>query len=106
MDRKNDLPQRTGIVPEEPAELTLSQVCRACSVQTEFVVELVEEGALAPVGREPQRWRFTYAHLRRIRVASRLQRDLGLNFAGAALALELLEEIEAMRARLQVLGGG
>jgi chaperone modulatory protein CbpM len=103
MARKDDLRQ-TGIVPEEPSELTLAEVCRACAVQTEFIVELVEEGVLTPVGREPQRWRFTYAHLRRVRVATRLQRDLGVNLAGAALALELLEEIEALRARLQVLG--
>ena len=105
MARKNDLPQRTGIVPEEPTELTLAEICRACAVQTEFIVELVDEGVLAPVGQEPQRWRFTYAHLRRARVASRLQRDLGVNLAGAALALQLLEEIEALQARLQVLGG-
>jgi chaperone modulatory protein CbpM len=39
-------------------------------------------------------------------VASRLQRDLGVNLAGAALALELLQEIEALRARLKVLGSG
>jgi chaperone modulatory protein CbpM len=105
MARKNDLSQPTGIVPEESTELTLDDVCRACAVQTEFIVELVEEGVVAPVGPEPQRWRFTYAHLRRVRVASRLQRDLGLNLAGAALALELLEEIEALRTRLRVLGG-
>ena len=105
MARKNDLPQQTGIAPDDPTELTLAEVCRACSVQTEFIVELVEEGVLAPAGREPQIWRFTYAHLRRARVASRLQRDLGVNLAGAALALELLEEIETLRARLQVLGG-
>jgi chaperone modulatory protein CbpM len=30
-----------------------------------------------------------------------LQRDLGLNLAGAALALELLERIENMRAQLR-----
>jgi chaperone modulatory protein CbpM len=105
MARKNHLSQRTGIVPEEPTELTLADVCRACAVQTEFIVALVEEGVVAPAGREPRHWRFTYTHLRRVRVASRLHRDLGLNLAGAALALELLEEIEALRARLQVLGG-
>jgi chaperone modulatory protein CbpM len=105
MARTNDLPRPTGIIPEEPTELTLADVCRACAVQTEFIVELVEEGVVAPAGREPQRWRFTYAHLRRVRVASRLQRDLGLNLAGTALALELLEEIDTLRARLQVLGG-
>jgi len=106
MARNNDLPQRTGIVPEEPTELTLAEVCRASAVQTEFIFELVEEGVLAPVGQEPQRWRFTCSHLRRVQVASHLQRDLGVNLAGAALALDLLEEIETLRARLQVLGGG
>ena len=102
---KNDLPQPASMVPEELTELTLADVCRACEVQTEFIIELVEEGVLVPVGQEPEHWRFTYIHLRRARVASHLQRDLGLNLAGAALALELLEEIEALRARLKVLGG-
>jgi chaperone modulatory protein CbpM len=105
MARKNDLPQRPGIVPEDPTELTLADVCRACAVQTQFIVELVEEGVLAPAGQEPRRWRFTYAQLRSVRAASRLQRDLGVNLAGAALALELLEEIEALQTRLRVLGG-
>ena len=105
MARSNDLQQGAGIVPEEPTELTLAEVCRACAVQTEFIVELVEEGVLAPVGREPQHWRFTYTHVRRVRVASHLQRDLRVNPAGAALVLELLEEIDALRARLHVVGG-
>lgn len=106
MARENDLPQRTGIVPEELIELTLADLCRVCEVRTEFVVELVEEGVIVPVGHEPELWRFHYAHMRRVRTASRLQRDLGLNLAGSALALVLLEEIDALRARLQVLGGG
>jgi chaperone modulatory protein CbpM len=106
MARENDLPQRAEIVPEVLTELTLADLCRACAVRTEFVVELVEEGVLVPSGREPQRWRFPYAHIRRVRVVSRLERDLGVNVAGAALALELLEEIEALRARLQAQGSG
>jgi chaperone modulatory protein CbpM len=105
MARKSDLPPPVAIVPEEPTELTLAEVCRACAVETGFIVELVQEGVLAPAGPEPQRWRFTTVHLRRVRVASRLQRDLGLNLAGTALALELLEELEALRARLRALGG-
>ena len=35
--------------------------------------------------------------------AHRLQRDLGLNLAGVALALELLDEIEALRSRISAL---
>ena len=33
-----------------------------------------------------------------------LQRDLGLNLAGAALALELLDEVEALRSQLRAMG--
>lgn len=36
--------------------------------------------------------------------ALRLRRDLGLNLAGAARALQLLDEVEALRERLRVLG--
>ena len=105
MAPNDDATRHAGLVPEEPTELTLVEVCRVCAVQTDFIVELVAEGVLAPDGQDPQGWRFTYAHVRRVRVASRLQHDLGVNTAGAALALELLEEIEALRARLEALGG-
>jgi chaperone modulatory protein CbpM len=35
----------------------------------------------------------------------RLQHDFDIDLAGAALALDLLDEIEALRARLRALGG-
>lgn len=76
---------------------------------TGFVLEdqtgltLVEEGLVAPTGTEPAEWRFTGVHMHRARVAVRLQKDLGVNLAGAALALQLLEELDTLRARLQAL---
>jgi len=105
MDRENGLPQLSGITLAEQTELTLADVCRACAVQVDRIIELVAEGVLAPVGDGPPRWRFTYTHMRHARVALRLQRDLGVNLAGAALALQLLEEVEALRARLERSGG-
>ena len=99
------LPQHSAVILEEQSELTLIEVCRACAVHAECIVELVEEGVLAPVGREMHLWRFSGVHLRRATVALRLQRDLGVNLAGAALALELLDELEALRARLRAMGG-
>lgn len=99
------LPQLSGIILEELTELTLAELCQACAVHSESIVELVDEGVLAPLGREPHRWRFSGIHMRRATVALRLQRDLGVNLAGAALALQLLDEVEALRARLKVLGG-
>ena len=102
---KTMLPQVVGIILDEQAQLTLAELTRACAVHAELIIELVEEGVLAPVGREPDRWRFTGAHMRRARVAVYLQRDLGVNLAGAALALQLLDEVEALRARLRAMGG-
>ena len=37
----------------------------------------------------------------RVRTVLRMQRDLHVNLAGAALALDLLERIEALNARLK-----
>jgi len=101
MDNAEMLPQLSGIILEEQTELTLDEVSRACAVHAECIIELIEEGVLIPVGREREGWRFSGVHLRRVSIALRLQRDLGVNLAGVALALQLLEEIEALRARLR-----
>ena len=105
MTSEKMLPQVVGIILDEQAQLTLAELTRACAVHAELIIELVEEGVLAPIGREPHHWRFTGAHMRRARVAVHLQRDLGVNLAGAALALQLLDEVEALRARLRAIGG-
>ncbi len=94
----------SGDVLEEDVELTLADLCRACRLPAERVYELVEEGVVEPVGRQPGRWRFRGVSLYRVQIALRLQRDLGVNVAGAALALDLLEELEQLRARLERLG--
>ena len=96
--------QPSAIILEEQTDLSISDVCQACAVQVETIVELVDEGVLSPMGREPHRWRFTGTHLRRATVAIRLQRDLGVNLAGAALALQLLDELGVLQARLSKMG--
>jgi chaperone modulatory protein CbpM len=103
MNSDEMLPQLSGIILEEQTELTLADVCRACAVHAEYIIELVEEGVLVPVGREPVSWRFTGVHMRRTKVSLRLQRDLGINLAGVALALQLLDEVEALRARIRAI---
>lgn len=95
--------QLSGIILEEQTELTLADISRTCSVHAEYIIELVDEGVLAPLGREPILWRFTGGHMQRVTVALRLQRDLGINLAGVALVLQLLDEIEVLRTRLSVI---
>ncbi len=86
---------------ESDGVLTLQQLCRVCAVQTDFVLSLLEEGVAQPLeGQQPESWRFSEVQVKRVSVAWRLQRDLGVNPAGAALALQLLDEVETLRAQL------
>jgi chaperone modulatory protein CbpM len=94
----------TGQILEEEVELTIDELSHACGVHTEWVVELVEEGLIEAIGTRPHEWRFAGLSLHRARAALRLERDLGVNLAGAALAIELLDEIERLRERLRSLG--
>ncbi len=92
-----------GIIAEEEFELSLGELCRACAVDAEWIITLVEEGVIEPHASTPDKWRFSGMSLQRARKIKRLQFDLGINLAGAALALELLDEIENLRERLATL---
>ncbi len=92
------------VLMEEITELTLSDLCRACEAQADIVVELVHEGVIE-IDIELQSlpcedWRFTGLHLHRAKVAMRLHRDLGVNFAGVALALQLMDDLREARMRI------
>ena len=101
MNSTTTRPRVNGIVLEQLTELTLEEVSRNCAVQAEFINELIEEGVIAPrAGNAPDSWRFTGLQIRHLSVAWRLQRDLGVNLPGAALALQLLDELETLRAQI------
>ena len=97
-DNRNDVLQSEII--ETQREMSLSDLCQVCTVTSERVVQLVDEGLVEPVGREPAEWRFSGRSVRRVVVAERLSRDLRLNAAGAALVLDLLDELKQLRQRL------
>jgi len=88
-------------VVEEELELTLLELCHACDVHQELITIWVEEGLLEPNGEHPEDWRFGGAALKRSKLALRLSRDLEINPAGVALVLDLLDEIEQLKAQLK-----
>jgi chaperone modulatory protein CbpM len=90
-----------GAIFEETALLTVEDLSRMCAVEERRIVEFVEEGVLSVVEIDTVEWHFTGAALRRARLALRLERDLELNLAGVALALELMEELQALRRELE-----
>ncbi len=98
---ERDVNTLTGVVVDETTEITVTELCEVCSVEYTLIEQLVEEGILDPVGGQPDELRFPYTSVWRTRTVMRLQHDLGVNLAGAALALELLERIENLRKRLR-----
>jgi len=89
-----------GTLLNEQAELTLNDLCCACSRPAEWVIELVEVGALEPINYQQPQWIFSGDSLQKVQTAMRLQRDLNVNLAGVALALELLDEIDSLKSQL------
>ena len=101
-------PKRSALaatVVEDEIRFTLVELCRVCAVPEAQVMGWVGEGVLEPIGDSPPQWQFAGPALRRTRVAVRLTRDLEVNTQGVALALDLLDEIEALRAQLRRVAG-
>lgn len=90
-------------VLDETIELTLTELSQRCVCRTEFIIEMVEEGVLEPQGDRPEEWQFSGPDLVRLRRAIRLQQDLDVNLPGIALAMDLLEELEDLRARIRLM---
>ena len=93
-------PLLDGLILEEDGAVSLAELCAACEVHAEYIIALVDQGILDPVGRDTGNWRFAGVSLQRARMARRLERDLGVNLAGVALVIELLEEIRQLQSQL------
>lgn len=87
----------SGLVMDERVSFSLGELSRACGVSAELVMDMVEEGVVEPVGREPEAWRFPGEAVIRVQTALRLSEDLRVNLAGAALALDLMDELTELR---------
>ena len=96
-------PDHVPEIVEAGATVTLDELCLSCKVEDDWILELVEHGAIEAVGRSRKDWQFTHVTLVRVAKARRLERDLALNMPGLALALELLDEIDELRLRLKAM---
>ena len=76
--------------------IAVAEVCQLCRIDVPAVRELAELGLLTPRGQVTGDWQVPATALPRLRIVSRLMRDLGVNASGAVLALELLERIRQL----------
>jgi chaperone modulatory protein CbpM len=96
----------TATLVDDDQLLTLAELCRACGVHAEVVSDMVDYGIIEPCDESTGRWQFSGGCLWRVTTVVRLQRDLEVNLAGAALALELLEELRDLRRQIKSAGRG
>jgi chaperone modulatory protein CbpM len=87
----------SALLLDDSVELSLQEICTACRVSEELVVDIVAEGIVEPLGVDRAQWRFSGFAVARIQRVVRLQQEFDVNLPGAALALELLEEVERLR---------
>lgn len=94
----------SGVVVEEDRTISFAELCQCCELPAEQVLTMIEIGIIEPL--QPQalscRWHFSGASLLRVQTVIRLQRDLGVNLEGAALAIDLLDEVKRLRQLVDV----
>lgn len=92
-----------GVCLSDEHALELEAFAAACGIEAEFVRQLVDEGLVQPVVVQPA-WRFGGEAIARVRRICRLQRDFEANLQSVAVMIDLIDEIERLRAQLQRAG--
>jgi hypothetical protein len=85
----------------ETRAASLETIAREAGMHPELVLRLVRLGLVEPVGGTPQEPLFARDAAARLARAARLRRDVGIDYAGAVLAIELLARIEQLELRLR-----
>ncbi len=75
----------------------IEEIRTLTNLPTETLVEIVELGIVEPDGQNLDSWTFSDIMLLRIIRAARISRDLEINYAGVALALSLIDELELLK---------
>lgn len=84
-------------------EMTLMELCEAVDLPEQTFIQMVEHGIVEPSGDEPAQWSFDLTMVSIVRRATRLHRDLELDWAAVALVENLIEEREQLIMENEVL---
>ncbi|WP_411185306.1 chaperone modulator CbpM [Pseudomonas sp.] len=79
-------------------QLNIHEFCQCAELTQVTLLEIVDHGIVEPSGTTPDEWLFDNNALVAVKRARRLQSDLQIDWAGVALALQLIDELEQLRA--------
>jgi chaperone modulatory protein CbpM len=77
--------------------LSFEELCFATELSSQTIIAIVEEGIIEPNGQRPDEWVFTTHMITVTKKAYRMHTDLDIDWAGIALAISLIDELEALR---------
>jgi chaperone modulatory protein CbpM len=93
------------VLNDDTTTITLTEIRSRYNLQEELLQEMLEHGLIEPMPDQTSApdivLHFSAVH--RVESALHLYNDLGVNIAGAVLALDLLEQLEEVRAELVIL---
>ena len=95
----NVIESYTAAIVDDSEPVSLIKLSHCCDLSVDEILTMVNYGVIEPLDFQTShiRWEFNSSSVVRVQIATRLQRDLDVNLAGAALALELLDEIKKLR---------
>jgi len=76
--------------------LRIAEIVEICGVDEEFIQELEQEALIRPVIRRKRKL-YSLDQVDRVRVARLLVEEMGVNMAGAEVALHMREQMIAMQ---------
>lgn len=74
-----------------------SEIYQRTQVTEQDLIDIVNHGIIQPHDMRAIEWQFDDDVVAEVARAARLRRDLQINWAGVALALELLDEVNTLR---------
>jgi chaperone modulatory protein CbpM len=87
------------IISEINPELNTEELCHCANISETLLYELVEHCIAVPVfGIDSQEWLFNVTTVSIVKKATRIHRDLAIDWSGIALVLSLLDDIENLKA--------
>lgn len=96
--------RRPSVGPFRGSLLALSEVARLAGIHPDLVDRLVALGLIDPAETVPEPC-FDVSVVLRIRCILRLRHDLGVNWAGVGVVIDLLERIEQLEREIERLKG-
>lgn len=76
---------------------SLKELCQVTQLPSTIIIEIVEQGIIAPEGAAPENWSFDTRMITVTKKAWRLHNDLDIDWSGIALAIDLIDELEQIR---------